>query len=135
MEKKYTMEAYKNYVEMENEIYKLSLMFVDGAKQNMPDGYYFFDIQPCDISVRDARPYNMEKVMIILENKYGTTTQQMIVVNAAELMENPLQCAKNWIERELKIEDKRRKIAEARAEEEKKDYAEYQRLKRKYNWK
>lgn len=129
MEQKFTIEAYKTYVEVENVIYKLAQAFVDGAKKHMPEGYNFFDFPIKDVSVRDARAYNREKVMIILENMYNNTQQQMIVVDAEEFLDSPLECAKKWVEHEKQVEDQRRSYDAERA----KDLAEYERIKRKYN--
>ena len=133
MEKKFTTNDYKTYVEVENALYKLGCSFIDYAIKHVPDGYSFFDFRRCDISLKDVRAYNLDSVLLIIENKYCTSQEQPIVVNAEELLDNPIKCAENWLEIQQQIEDKRRGVAKARAEEEK-DYAEYQRLKKKYNW-
>lgn len=130
MKQKYTIETYKTYVDVENALYKLANSFTESVKHVTPEGYNFFDFPSKDVSVRDARAYNKEKVMIILENIYSNTQQQqMIVVDAEEFLDSPLECAKKWVEHEKKLEDQRRSHDAERA----KDLAEYERIKRKYN--
>ena len=129
MEQKFTIEAYRIYVDVENMLYKLAESFTESAKSIMPEGYNFFDFPSKDVSVRDARAYNREKVMIILENMYNNTQQQMIVLDAEEFLDSALECAKKWVEHEKKVEDQRRSYDAERV----KDLAEYERIKRKYN--
>lgn len=129
MEQKYTIEAYKTYVDVENVLYKLANSFTESVKHVTPEGYNFFDFPSVKVSVRDARAYNKEKVMIVLENMHNNTQQQMIVVDAEEFLDSPFECAKKWVEHEKKVEDQRRSYDAERA----KDLAEYERIKRKYN--
>jgi hypothetical protein len=129
MEQKYTIETYKTYVDVENALYKLANSFTESVKHVTPEGYNFFDFPSKDVYVRDARAYNKKKVMIILENICSNTQQQIIVVDAEEFLDSPLECAKKWVEHEKKVEDQRRSYDAERA----KDLADYERIKRKYN--
>ena len=134
MENKITIEDFKRYQVIENQLYSMATEFKDTLIEVVPKDVDIWDMPRHHVFIKEIEPMG-ENIIFKYENLYDNTNTGNFRLNAEKFIENHIEYAKEFANEKVMEVMERERIAKANMAEfvKKQEMAEYERIKAKYN--